>query len=93
MTEKTLMKQLQKLAQYRSNDAVKLVFLSGEDLNSIDGLDLTGLAELKRGSNGSVELKLIDRLQVLELMDRIGQREKECDLGAFLSGLGKGEEV
>ena len=93
MNRQTLMKQLRKLAQYRSNDAVKLAFLSKEESDSIDGLDLTGLAELKRNSNGSVELKLVDRLQVLELLDRIGQRENESDLGAFLSGLGKGEEM
>ena len=92
MNRQTLMKELRKLAQYRSNDVVKLVFLSKEDIDSMDKLDLTGLAELKRGSGGITELKLIDRLQVLELLDRIGQRENESDLGAFLSGLGKGEE-
>jgi len=92
MKGKSIKNELRKLAQYRSNDVVKLVFLSKEDMDSIDGLDLTGLAELKRGSGGITELKLIDRLQVLELLDRIGQRENESDLGAFLSGLGKGEE-
>lgn len=86
------MEELWKLAQYRCNDAVRLAFLAEEESGKISRLDLTGLAELKRGSNGSIEIKLVDRLKVLELMDRIDQRESDEDLGAFLSGLGKGEE-
>ena len=92
MTEQNIMKKLRKLAQYRSNDAVKLAFLSREELDAVDSLDLTGLAEFKRGSSGVTEIKFVDRLRVLELMDRIGQRENGTELGRFLSGLGKDEE-
>lgn len=92
MERQKIMDELRKLARYKCNDVVKLAFLRAEDGEQIDRLDLKGLAELKRGSNGTIELKLVDRLRVLELMDRIDQRETEADLGAFLSGLGKGEE-
>lgn len=91
MTGKSIKNELRKLANYRSNDVVKLAFLSREDGAAIDGLDLTGLTELKWGSGGITEMKLLDRLQVLKLLDEITRREGESDLGAFLSGLGKGE--
>ena len=91
MKRNTVEAALRKLANYRSNDVVKLAFLSKEDAAAIDKLDLTGLTELKWGSSGITEMKLLNRLQVLELLDRVSQREQECDLGAFLSGLGKGE--
>lgn len=92
MERQKIMEELGKLARYRCNDAVRLAFLTEEEAGKISRLDLTGLTELKRGSNGSIEIKLVDRLRVLELMDRIDQRESDEDLGAFLSGLGKGEE-
>lgn len=91
MKGKTIRNELLRLAKYRSNDVVKLAFLSKEDGDKLDGLDLTGLTELKWGSNGITEMKLLDRLQVLRLLDEIDRREDESDLGAFLSGLGKGE--
>ena len=92
MERQRIMEELKRLAEYRSNDAVRLAFLTEEEAGKIGRLDLTGLTELKRGSNGSIEIRLVDRLKVLELMDRIDQRESEEDLGAFLSGLGKGED-
>ena len=91
MTGKSIENELRKLANYRSNDVVKLAFLAREDDAAIDGLDLTGLTELKWGSGGITEMKLLDRLKVLELLDRVSQRENESDLSEFLSGLGKGE--
>lgn len=93
MERQKIMEELRRLAGYKCNDAVRLAFLTEEETGKIGRLDLTGLAELKRGSNGAIEIKLVDRLRVLELMDRIDQRENDEDLGAFLSGLGKGEEA
>lgn len=92
MERQKIMDELRKLAGYRCNDAIRLAFLTEEESGKIGRLDLTGLTELKRGSNGSIEIRLVDRLKVLELMDRIDQRESAEDLGAFLSGLGKGED-
>lgn len=92
MERQKIMEELGRLAGYRCNDAVRLAFLKEEDAGKIGKLDLTGLTELKRSGNGAIEIRLVDRLRVLELMDRIDQRESDEDLGAFLSGLGKGEE-
>ena len=40
---------LEKLALSSPNDAVKLLFMSEEELNAVEGLDLTLLNEIKRG--------------------------------------------
>lgn len=66
--EQLFMQKLEKLAFSRSNDAVKLAFLGEDALERIDGLDLSALTELHRLSNGTVEMKFIDRVKLLELL-------------------------
>lgn len=90
MKRKAIMRELRKLASSKCNDAVKLAYLTGEDVEKIDGLDLSGLAELKRSGNGGVELKLVDRVRVLELLDELSQRE-EGTLENFLNDVRQGE--
>ena len=91
MKRQTIMAELRKLANSKCNDAVKLAYLTEEDVGKIDQLDLRGLVELKRSGNGAVELKLLNRLQVLEFLDRLSQRDEE-KLDDFLENLKKGEE-
>ena len=59
---------IRKLAFAKSNDAVKLVFLEPEQLGLIDGLDLNMVSEVKRGAKGEVEVKLLNRIALLELL-------------------------
>ena len=61
-----LMGQMQKLAQARVNDAVKLAFLEKADRDLIDSMDLTALTEFKRAGNGAVEVKFTDRMRTIE---------------------------
>ena len=56
------------LAFGKANDAVKLVFLDPECREEIDRLDLSMVSEVKRGSNGVVEVKLLNRIALLELL-------------------------
>lgn len=63
---KAVLKKLERLAGGRVNDAVKLAFLDSDRMGEIDGLDLTAVSEFKRGGNGTVEVKLVDRVKVLE---------------------------
>lgn len=58
----------------------------GRGLGQIDGLDLRCLTEFKRSSNGAVEVKLTDRVAVLEkLLEQ--QKAEEDGLGAFLEAM------
>lgn len=59
------------LAFGKANDAVKLVFLDPERCELIDGLDLSMVSEVKRGSNGAVEVKLLNRIALLELLAQL----------------------
>ncbi len=83
-----LARRLGELAAARVNDAVKLAFLDGERVEEIDGLDLTALTEFKRGANGGVEIRLIDRMEVLERMaGLLGSQEDRTE--ALLCALGR----
>ena len=63
-----LIGQVRELAFGRSNDAVKLLFLEPDQLDAVDGLDLRMVSEIKRGSGGALEIKLVNRLALLELL-------------------------
>ena len=49
---------------------MKLALLE-DDPALLDRLDLGLLSEIKRGSNGTLELKLVNRLAALELMAKL----------------------
>ena len=87
MERQNIINDLRRLAGSKANDAVKLAYLTQEEAGQIGGLDLRALAEFKRGANGAVEIKLVDRLRALELLDRLSQREEDQALGSFLDGL------
>ncbi len=68
-----LLKQIEDLAVSRVNDAVRLAFLSPDDLGVLDSLDLSAVSEFKRNKDGGVELKFIDRLGALQwLLEQCG---------------------
>ena len=67
--------RLAQLAFDRGNDAVKLLYLEPEDLEGLEKLDLRHLAELKRGANGSVEMKFTSRLELLQLLTNLLENE------------------
>lgn len=72
-----IIRQLGNLAFGKSNDIVKLV-MADETLNDqIRKLDLTLLSELKRNNNGTVEVKLVNRLDALELLAKLLGTEKD----------------
>ena len=61
-----ILNEIQRLAQSKANDAVRLAFLEEEALEAMEGLDLSALTEFKRNKNGTVEMKFIDRMAALE---------------------------
>ena len=76
------------MAQVKFNDAVRLAYLTGEQADEIAGLDLTALTEFKRSPSGTVEIKLADRLavleKVLELLNADNHSQGEQFLQAFM---------
>lgn len=84
-----VLRGLAQLAFGRVNDCVRLAIEESPDLEM---LDLTLLSEVRKTDKGSVEVKLVDRLKVLEQMARIADDEKK---GAeeFLKALQSEEET
>ncbi len=69
-----VIEQIEALAASRINDAVRLAFLTEEEMGLLDRLDLSAVTELKRNSNGTVELKFLDRLAALQwLLERAAE--------------------
>jgi len=83
-------RRLAELAFGKANDCVRLAL---EDDPKLGRLDLSLLSEVKRNDKGTVEIKLIDRLRVLEQLAAVAESGGE-DLEQFLQALrGGGEEA
>ena len=82
-------RRLAELAFGRVNDCVRLVL---EESPQLQELDLSLLSEVRRSDKGGVEIKLIDRLRVLEQLTRM-TGEKGTDMDAFLQALQGGEQM
>ena len=81
-------RRLAELAFGKANDCVKLAL---EENVCLDALDLSLLSEVKRNEKGTVEIRLIDRLRVLEQLTQVTGEER-TDMDVFLQALQGGEE-
>lgn len=61
VNRRAVLEQMMALAAGAANDVVKLAYLTQEQTQEIDTLDLGCLTEFKRNSSGAVEVKLTDR--------------------------------
>ena len=86
-SEQMFLQKLQELAFSRSNDAVKLAFLGEDALQQIDGLDLSALTELHRLSNGTVEMKFVDRVKLLELLRQVLRGAEEAGAADLVTAI------
>lgn len=93
MDRQEIVKELRRLIKSRHNDAVKLAWLGQEAVQDIDKLDLRGVVEVRRSEKGCFEVKFVDQLKALELLERLCSREDSADLDAFLEGLRDGESL
>ena len=67
-----IIRQMWKLANAGAGDAVKLACFPPEEWQDTGKLNLDALTEFKRGSNGVVELRFVDRGRLLErLLDTV----------------------
>ena len=88
-----LLKQMERLARSRGNDAVKLAYLDGERLEELEGLDLAALTEFKRSGSGGVEIRLVDRVALLKLLVELSGTEEEQAEAFFRAWEQKAEET
>lgn len=87
LAREAVLKEMLRLVTSPINDAVRLAYLSEEQQGEIAGLNLLGLTQFKRNSNGTVELTFADRMGGLEaLMDRL-EEEREDRASAFFRAL------
>lgn len=80
-------RRLAELAFGRVNDCVRLAL---EEQPELDKLDLSLLSEVKRTEKGLVEIKMIDRLQVLRQLTEMAG-ESNSGVESFLQALQGGE--
>ena len=89
LSKKDVMRRLAELAFGRANDCVRLVL---EETPALEDLDLSLLSEVKRNEKGTVEVRLIDRLRVLEQLAAMAADDR-TELDAFLQSLQGGAEA
>ena len=82
-------RRLAELAFGKANDCVKLAL---EENLCLDDLDLSLLSEVKRNDKGTVEIKLIDRLKILEQLAEVAG-EDDAGVEGFLKSLQGGEKA
>ena len=87
VTRVDVTRRLAELAFGKANDCVRLALESNAELEK---LDLSLLSEVKRNEKGTVEIKLIDRLQALEQLAQVASEDSQ-DMALFLQAL-QGEE-
>ena len=92
MERTRLLKRLGRMAFGRVNGAARLA-VKGDKLTDeeLARLDLTMLAEVKRGAGGAVEVKLVNRLEVIKLLLDELRRDTAETTGAagFLAAMGE----
>lgn len=74
---------LAELAYGRCNDCVRLVM---EEAPELDKLDLSLLSEVKKSEKGTVEIRMVDRLRVLEQLAQLVEEDKS-GLADFLQAM------
>ena len=83
-----VLRRLAELAFGQPNDCVRLAL---EEMPDLKGLDLSLLSEIRRSDKGLVEIRLIDRVKVLERLAQAMEDEGD-GMGELLRALSDREE-
>ena len=90
-TREEILAQMWKLANVSSADAVHMACSPEEEWGEVKKMDLNGVTEFKRGANGVIELKFVDRGKLLErLLDAVDHSGEE-QIDRFLRAM-EGDE-
>ncbi len=84
-----VVRRLAELAFGSTNDCVRLAL---EEAPELDRLDLGLISEIKRNEKGTVEIKLLDRLEALQMLSQLAQEEDSTMEGFFQALQGGGAE-
>ena len=82
-TPEDTVRRMAELAFGRANDCVRLALDPEAD---VDSLDLSLLQEIKRNDKGTIEIRLVDRLRVLERLLAL-ERSGEDEASAFFRAM------
>lgn len=85
VSKSAVLREMMTLACHPVNDAVRLAYLAEGEAAAIAALDLMAVTEFRRNANGLVEIKLVDRLAVLQSL--LAQLEEEDGATAMLQAL------
>ena len=91
-TREDILSRMWKLANAKASDAVHLACTPQEEWGDVRKMDLDCVTEFKRGSNGVIELRFVDRGKLLErLLDGVDHSGEE-QVDRFLRAMEGGEE-
>ena len=86
-TREEILGRMWTLANASAADAVRMACFPEEEWGDVKQLELDGVTEFKRGSNGVIELRFVDRGRLLERLldacDRSGEEQVERFLRAM----------
>lgn len=89
--QEEVLQRVEELSRCRLNDSIRLAFLTGEELDVLDRLDLSPITEFKRNKDGGVEMKFVDRLSALQWLAAQLQAKPQADeLRQALAAGGRG---
>lgn len=84
-----IVKKIYKLALARANDAVSMAFEEELTKEKLKRMDLAALTDFKKLANGTVEMKFLDRAELLALLLKASEgqdgEEGEADLARAIS--------
>lgn len=82
-----IIRRMWQLANAGVGDAVRLACFPPEEWCGLDKLELDALTEFKRGSNGVVELKFVDKARLLERLQDAVDHSGEEQVDRFLQAM------
>jgi len=90
-TREEILSRMWSLANAKAADAVRMACFPEDEWGDVKRMDLDGVTEFKRGANGVIELKFVDRGKLLErLLDAVDHSGEE-QIDRFLRAM-EGDE-
>lgn len=86
-TREEILGQMWKLANTPASDAVRMACFPEEEWGELKHMKLDSVTEFKRGANGVIELKFVDRGRLLERLLDACDRSGEEQVDRFLRAM------